>query len=173
MILVDPSNGNIIDANPAACSYYGFNRVQIQKHTMFDISTKSEGALREILNQIQNQQTISLESVHYRHDGAMRHVLIQGSRIPLAEKDAFFFVVHDINSEYEKRRNLQNMLELAINLRNSIAIDNIIQISLDNIQSVMDLDYIEVILPTNLNSTSIFNSIQSEENPQSTTKVQD
>ena len=47
ILIVDPESGRLIDANDAACKFYGYTKEQIKTLNIRDINTLQTGKLNE------------------------------------------------------------------------------------------------------------------------------
>ena len=50
MMLIDPESGDIIDANLAACNYYGYSKKEITSKKIYDINVLSNDGIQEEIN---------------------------------------------------------------------------------------------------------------------------
>lgn len=96
MLVVDPEDGRILDANPAACSFYGWERDSLRQKTMVDLSTLTMEQLK-----VEMQKGLSFECNHcfFQHrlaGGALRDVEIFCSPVETAGKQLLILIVHDI-----------------------------------------------------------------------------
>ena len=74
MILIDPVNLNIIEANPAACNFYGYDYEQLLKMKISDINTLN---LDLVVGEMQNavaQQENHFIFKHRLSDGTISDV---------------------------------------------------------------------------------------------------
>lgn len=64
MLLIDPMNGQIVDANPAAIDFYGWTQEEIQKKKISDINTLSE---KEVEREMKKAKTNKTNLFHFKH----------------------------------------------------------------------------------------------------------
>lgn len=79
MIIVDISNGNIIDANPAASKFYGYNHDELLKMKIGDINV-SDDALEE-MSAVGSSKKNRLILKHRLSNGKIRNVDVQSGFI--------------------------------------------------------------------------------------------
>ncbi len=74
MLLIDPETAEIVNANPAACSFYGYSREQLKRKKITDINTLSEREVFEEMERarIENRQYLSLPAPARRRPGTRR-----------------------------------------------------------------------------------------------------
>lgn len=97
ILVVDPADGSIADANPAACSFYGWTRDEMQQKTIADLSTLS---MEQLV--IEMQKAVSGECNHcfFDHrlaDSTIRQVEIFCSPVISCRKPLIVAIVHDIS----------------------------------------------------------------------------
>ncbi len=96
MLLIDPENGEIIDANPAALTYYGYRFNELIGKKIYDINTLTEAEIYIEMNRARKEvRNIS----YYRHrlaDGDIRDVEIYSGPILIHSKQLLFSIIHDI-----------------------------------------------------------------------------
>ena len=107
MLLIDPSSGNITDANPAAANYYGWTCAELRKMKITDI------------NILQNEETISImqkaaevKSNHFfcRHrlaSGEIRDVEVYSGPVNFGQFQYLHSIVHDITERIQAENALK------------------------------------------------------------------
>jgi PAS domain S-box-containing protein len=108
MLVYDPETFNIIDANPAACRYYGYSRAQLTALKMTDLNGMSlEQAASEYQRVRQtNEQPYLLK--HRLANGEIRDVESYAGPIQLGGKTYQFSIVHDITQRKQAEDALQH-----------------------------------------------------------------
>jgi PAS domain S-box-containing protein len=99
MLLIDLHDGQIIDANPASCVFYGYSRAEIKQMKISQICTMPEESLLEELEKIRLEKHLQFQ--HRLKDGTVRDVEIYNSQIKAFAKDVLHTIIHDIT---EKKR---------------------------------------------------------------------
>lgn len=100
-LLIDPENGAIIDANPAACEFYGYTIEELKAKKISDINTLSAELLPDKLTQAASEKRSFFVFQHQLASGEIRDVEIHSSPIDLAGRKILYSIVHDIT---ERRR---------------------------------------------------------------------
>ena len=109
MLLIDPDNGVVQDANPAACAYYGWPREEMQGKKINEINTLTT---EEIYNEMQLARTQKRNHFFFKHrraDGMIRDVEVFSGPISLEGQSLLYSIVHDIS----ERKRLEEELEIA------------------------------------------------------------
>jgi len=95
MLLIDPEDGGIIDANPAACQFYGYSRSEILEKSIFDFNILSETETREKINQIDGAG----QQLYFRHrlaSGELREVEVHSGPILIHGRELLCSMVYDV-----------------------------------------------------------------------------
>ncbi len=79
MLLIDPEDGIILDANPAAADYYGWARAELTRMTLSDINTLPAGEITKTMKLAMTPKSSHVFFKHKRADGSVRDVEIFSS----------------------------------------------------------------------------------------------
>ena len=101
ILIIDPMNGRLVDANPAACSFYGYDRPELTGKLIFDINTMPREELIEVIRQVKQAGQKRFQFVHRLANGEYRDVEVISGTITVAGQDLIYSMVHDI-SELKK-----------------------------------------------------------------------
>ena len=74
--LLDPSSGEIIDANPAACEFYQYSHEEITKLRLWDINIENEADVRELLDCASSGGNTEFMFKHRLASGEIRDVQV-------------------------------------------------------------------------------------------------
>lgn len=96
MLLIDPSSGDITDANPAACNYYGWTYAELQKMKITDLNILQKEETISIM-----QKAVEVKGNHffYKHrlaSGEIRDVEVYSTPINFGHSQFLHSIVHDI-----------------------------------------------------------------------------
>ena len=111
MLIVEPyENQSILDANEAACNFYGYSHEQIIKLKMGDINTlpliERQKKMKETIGKPQSD----LNFIHKTSSGVLKDVKVTASSISIKNKKVMFIIVHDITELKSKEFKLQKLL---------------------------------------------------------------
>lgn len=96
MLLINPSTGEIVDANPSACQWYGWSNAEIKQKSIADINTLSP---EEINSEMELAVSQKRKNFHFRHrlaNGDLRDVEVYSGPIIVSGKRLLYSIVHDI-----------------------------------------------------------------------------
>lgn len=120
MLIIDPNNGNIIDANLTSCKFYGYSPEEIKTKTIFDINSLSkEEALAEMQLAVKEERNY-FNFIHKLANGELRHVEVYSGPICILGKRLLYSIVHDITEKVmiakslkESETHYRSLMELA------------------------------------------------------------
>jgi len=121
MLLIDPNNGKIVDANVAACQFYGYPYKKLVKEIkIYDINilTKSEIKIEmeEALNDIRNY----FKFKHKLSSGEIKDVDVYSSKMSIDDKDYLFSIIHDMTKSRKAEEKLRQSTQMHHKLIESI-----------------------------------------------------
>lgn len=102
--IIDPLDGNIIDANIAAANFYGWSKDQLKKMNIREINVESVGEIYRLMQMARNREKDHFEFQHRLADGSIRDVEVFSSRIEVKGKFLLHSIVHDISNRKEAER---------------------------------------------------------------------
>ena len=107
MLLIDPDTGAIVDANPAACAYYGYTREELTACTISQINTLSEA---EVFQEIARAKNASRQHFLFRHrlaSGDVRDVEVYSGPILVQGKQLLYSIINDVTERKRMEEALQ------------------------------------------------------------------
>ena len=96
MLMIDPGDGRILEANAAAVSYYGYSREQLLALRIADINTLPPGRVQAALDSLGVTQSERFVFQHRLADGSLRDVEVSVSRIQMGNHQVLHSIIHDI-----------------------------------------------------------------------------
>nr|WP_321497237.1 PAS domain-containing sensor histidine kinase [uncultured Methanolobus sp.] len=110
-LLINPDNFEIIDANNAACDYYGWPLDVITRMKIHDINTLPPDKIRE---EMQNAVAEKRNYFLFRHklaDGQIRDVEVYSSPVIVNSQQLLYSIIHDVTErkKAETELNKRNM----------------------------------------------------------------
>ena len=118
MLLIDHENDQkIIEANEAACRFYGYNREKFLQLKMGDINTLSFEERQKRMKDAMGKPNSHYLFVHKTSSGVLKDVEVTASPIIVKNKQVMFIIVHDITVQKRvesKLREIQERLGLAL-----------------------------------------------------------
>jgi len=99
MLLIDPASGRIMDANPSACAFYGYNLEELVARQVSDIYVMTDEELIRDIEAVRRNSVKSRLLQHRTADGDVRDVEIHGSMVQVEGNDLLFEIIHDASDK--------------------------------------------------------------------------
>ncbi|WP_415718334.1 PAS domain S-box protein [Maridesulfovibrio sp.] len=119
MLLIDPDNGRILEANNAASRYYGWPVEEMTSMSLSDITLERPEELHERMKEVMHHRANRFELKHVLSDGSVREVDECTGPIPMGGKDVIFSSVIDITQRKIVEQELHDSEERFRALHNS------------------------------------------------------
>ena len=108
MFLLDQQTGAILDANPAASTFYGIPRAEFKGLPLASLSALPMRKIKSNLAEIRKNRGGHLLSRHRLQNGDVREVEVHATAITLPQgRDCLFIIVHDITARIQAERSLR------------------------------------------------------------------
>jgi PAS domain S-box-containing protein len=98
-LIIDPDNGNILDANKAAASFYGWPLDVLRRMNVAQINTLSKERVAEEIAIIRSQESTLREYLHRKADGNVADVEVFISKVRIGDKVYHHAIIHDITEK--------------------------------------------------------------------------
>ncbi len=105
-LIIDPDTGRIIDANHAACQYYGWAREKMQQMKISDINTLTPEQVKNEMEKARNSRRFHVEFKHRLANGSIRDVEVYSSTIIMNGKSVLHSIIHDITDRKKAKETL-------------------------------------------------------------------
>ncbi|MCG5513638.1 EAL domain-containing protein [Ectothiorhodospira shaposhnikovii] len=107
MLLIDPEDGSIVDANPGACQFYGWERAVLAQRHFSDLTIHPPAETRIQLDHLSRERQEHIRDTHRLANGELRQVEIYTGMIQIKGKDLLHAVVHDITDRIRTEERLR------------------------------------------------------------------
>lgn len=127
MLIIHPDSGEILDANSAACSYYGYSLEELRKMNIFMIHySKRKQLLQDTQSSINGEKSVFYLK-HRLSSGEVRDVEVHSGPISIENQQVLYLIIHDIT---DKKRSEEALLmaNKKLNLLSSITRHDIINV---------------------------------------------
>jgi PAS domain S-box-containing protein len=95
-LVIDPVDGSIVDANPAASSFYGWSRDELLLKKITEINTlPRQDTFKEMDAALKERRSYFLFQ-HCRADDSVRDVEVYSGPVRVGAKELLYSIVHDI-----------------------------------------------------------------------------
>ena len=128
MLLIEPNTGKIVDANPAACSFYGYNYDHLTKMNIEDINNLPDN---DVHNEMQKSKTFQKNNFEFKHtlaNGEIRDVDVYSGPITVGGKKLLYSIIHDITQRRQMENEIKDSLDESLRVQNELItlIENIV-----------------------------------------------
>jgi PAS domain S-box-containing protein len=107
MLLIDPETAEIVDANPAACSFYGYTREEITAKKITDINTLTNEQVHQEMQRAKSEERQHFFFRHRLAEGEILDVEVYSGPIVLRGKHLLYSIVHDISARKQAEEEVQ------------------------------------------------------------------
>lgn len=124
ILLLNPENGKIEDANPAACRYYNCSHTELCNKSIYDFYTSDKKQINTWL------QTVKSETQHHifvqlrLSDNEMRDVEVYSSPINIGDKTMIYSISHDITEQRNAASKIRKLSKAVEQIPVGICITN-------------------------------------------------
>ena len=125
MLLIDPTDGAIIEANAAALSFYGYPRDRLLAMSITDINTLPAAGVRSLMASIKKGEGSRFQFQHRLADHSLRDVEVSSCLIQFGSREVLHSIVQDVTERNQMEVELQetnNQMEKAIARANEMAL---------------------------------------------------
>ncbi|MCE5203153.1 MAG: PAS domain S-box protein [Actinomycetia bacterium] len=106
MLVVDPSDGRVVDANRRAERFYGWSRQELRSMTIFDINTLPPDQVTEAMGAARTRGQSTFAFRHRLASGEVRDVQVFSGPIPSEDRELLHTIVHDVTEQRMAERAL-------------------------------------------------------------------
>ncbi len=150
-LLIDPSSGNIVDANPAASSYYGYPSEALLRMNIGQINTLSRDEIARKMQDVRNQSKNHFIFQHRLASGEVRDVEVNSVPIQVGERQLLHSIIHDVTERKlleESLRNHNNVMaalnQAMLDLVDRHKVDDILQALLVRTRILLDAPHVSI-----------------------------
>lgn len=108
MLLIDPETTKIIDANSAACSFYGFSHKDMLELSIKDINTLSSEEIIAELTLAKNEERNHFFFQHRLSNGEIRFVEVHNTPVRIEDNKLIYSIVTDITEQKKAAEEINN-----------------------------------------------------------------
>jgi len=99
ILLINPDNGEIEDANPAACTYYGYTHSELCLKSVFDFNSADKDNVKDMLQSVKKNEMNHFVARHRLADGELRDVEVFSNPIQIGNETMIYSSIHDITEQ--------------------------------------------------------------------------
>jgi PAS domain S-box-containing protein len=109
-LVIDPETGRIVDANPAARQYYGYDAASFRTLNIADINVIGQGRLREEMARAATEEQTHFDFLHRLAGGEVRPVEVYSGPITIMGKKLLYSIVHDISARKKAEEDRERLI---------------------------------------------------------------
>jgi len=121
MLLINPETGDIKDANPAACNYYGWTHSEICRMNISEINTLSTEEVKAEMKKAFEEKRNQFFFRHRKANGEISDVEVYAGPIEFSGSKLIYSLIHDITGRKIVEEKLQKSEETYRQLIESIS----------------------------------------------------
>ena len=107
MLIIDPEDGKIVDANPAAEKFYNWSKKELTSMKVSDINMLSKKETKEEMENVENEEKLYFNFRHKTANEEVKDVEVYSQPIKFGEKDYLYSVIHDVTSKIAKDKKIE------------------------------------------------------------------
>ena len=107
MLLIDPQDGAIIEANEAACRYYGYDPEQFGGMHITEINTFTPEQVQEEMRRADQEKRSHFYFRHRLANGEVHDVEVHSGPLTINSRHLLYSVIHDITERRQAEQRLQ------------------------------------------------------------------
>jgi diguanylate cyclase (GGDEF)-like protein/PAS domain S-box-containing protein len=105
-LLVDPSDGKIIDVNTAAQNYYGYSKLRLRNMFIWEINMLSPEEVQAEMQLAQEEKRSYFRFRHRLASGEVRHVEVHSGPFTASHRVLLYSIVHDVSDRIKAEQAL-------------------------------------------------------------------
>ena len=111
MLVIEPKSLQIINANQAACKFYGYSKEQLCKMKISDINTLPLARIKNEAEKAVAARQIQFIFQHRLADGSIRDVEVFSGLVEQEGKSLLYSIIHDISKRKKAEQQLKESAE--------------------------------------------------------------
>ena len=118
MFLINPENGGIVDANPAACAFYGYEKHKLAAMTLTELGETNQEETFSSMNLAREGKKTQFYLRHRISSGEIRDVEVYSGPITVGGKRLLYSIIHDVTERKKAEETLLKRTdELALRVK--------------------------------------------------------
>lgn len=110
MLLIDQETGAIVDANPSACTYYGYSKDVLKTMNITDINQLSKEEVFEEIERAKSEKRKYFNFSHRLSDGSMREVEVFSGPVTVKGRALLCSSINDISQRKIAEREREQLI---------------------------------------------------------------
>lgn len=119
-LLIEPEQGMIVEANPAAVSFYGYSEEQLKKMSIDQINTLPHEYVFKLRQKAKERNASYFLFPHRLASGEIKQVEVYSAPIVVHDQTLLYSIIHDVSRRQKVEKALaQKITQLKANLENT------------------------------------------------------
>ncbi len=97
-LVVEAATGRILDANGAACDFYGYDHAAITARRIWDINALPESEVRAAMERAEREERLSFVVPHRLASGEIRDVEVYSGPVYTNGQTVLYSIIHDVTA---------------------------------------------------------------------------
>jgi len=107
-LVINPENGSIVEANDAACNFYGYSKKEILSLSIFDINVLTPDQVVEEMNKARSENKLVFNFPHRLASGEIREVEVYSGPIQFGENTFLYSIIYDITKRKQAEQKIKS-----------------------------------------------------------------
>lgn len=113
MLIIDPADGSIVDANPAACRFYGYDRSTLQTMKISEINTLTPEEVAAEMGRARGEERNHFVFPHRLASGEIRQVEVYSGPITIQGEELLYSIITDITEKLKAEESIRRARDAA------------------------------------------------------------
>jgi PAS domain S-box-containing protein len=120
MLVVSPENGAILDANRAACGFYGYDKALLKQMTIGQINTLPPSEIQAAMRKVMGQERKAFIFQHRLADGQIKDVEVFSGPVMYEGQLALYSIIYDISERIQMQAQILREKQFSESLIHSL-----------------------------------------------------
>ncbi len=107
MLIINPENGKIVDANPAAEKFYGWEREVLTSMKIMEINKMDSTAVKREMRKANRENKLYFDFKHKTAYGEIKDVEVYSQPIKFGSKQYLYSIIHDVTDRNQIDKKLK------------------------------------------------------------------
>lgn len=119
MLVIDPDNGNIVDANAAAAKFYGWHKDILKSMKISQINTLTPEEIAKEMEAARQEKRNHFYFIHRLANGLLRNVEVFSGPVNIQGHALLYSIIHDVTERKQFETALKEQKELLESITNT------------------------------------------------------
>lgn len=110
-LIINPKNGSIVEANAAACNFYGYSKEEIISLSISDINVLTPDQVVEEMNKAKSENKLVFNFRHRLASGEIREVEVYSGPIQSGETTFLYSIIQDITKRKQAEQKIKSQAD--------------------------------------------------------------